>query len=89
MFFFHSQMQDRNPLAHVYFNTERNNLDGTIPDELSNLEDLEFLGMENGNLVGRIPTSIESLTKLYFIDLDFNNLTGEIAEQVLFLYLSL
>jgi hypothetical protein len=58
------------------FCLEANNLDGTIPSEISNLEKLEFLGMENGRLVGQIPSSISNLQKLFFIDLDFNNLTG-------------
>lgn len=56
---------------------EGNNLDGTIPREISSLKDLEFLGMERGNLMGQIPSSLSSLTKLFFLDLDFNSLSGK------------
>ncbi len=56
---------------------EGNNLDGTIPREISSLKDLEFLGMERGNLMGQIPSSLSNLTKLFFLDLDFNSLTGK------------
>jgi len=57
---------------------EENNLQGTIPHEISELKELEFWGMERGKLTGQIPTSIASLTNLFFIDLDYNELTGKI-----------
>ena len=62
---------------------EQNNLIGTIPHEISNLEDLGLLGMERGGLTGLIPSTLGLLENLYFLDLDFNQLTGSIPYELL------
>ena len=62
---------------------EQNNLIGTIPHEISNLEDLGLLGMERGGLTGLIPSTLGLLENLYFLDLDFNQLTGYIPYELL------
>ncbi len=55
---------------------------GTIPSELSKLEDLEYLTMFNNTIVGQIPPEIGKLTKLQILDLYSNFLSGEIPEEL-------
>lgn len=61
---------------------ESNNVGGTVPYELEQLNDLEILSLEQGGVSSTIPTNIGSLDKLRILDLDFNMLTGSIPEQI-------
>ena len=62
---------------------EENNLEGTIPSEISLLSELIIWGMERGHLTSTIPTEIGRLTNLIFIDLDYNDLTGTLSSELL------
>ena len=57
---------------------EDNNLGGVIPNEISLLSDLTFLGLEKGAISGGIPADISFLSNLEELDLDFNALSGQI-----------
>ena len=59
---------------------ENNNLEGSIPSEISSLTQLESWAMEQGRLQSTIPASIFQLTNLLLLDLDFNFLTGKVTE---------
>jgi gliding motility-associated-like protein len=59
-----------------------NNLTGTLPEELGNLESLEVLDLFNGNLTGTIPTSLTRLTNLKNLNLGSHDLTGPIPEDI-------
>jgi len=61
---------------------EANNLVGTIPSELGNLNDLEILSLEQGDLSLTIPDALGSLSSLRILDLDFNKITGTIPEAI-------
>lgn len=56
------------------------NLQGSIPEILSHLEDLQGLILETNNLEGSIPQSILDMEKLIFLDLSSNALTGTIPD---------
>ena len=59
-----------------------NNLVGSLPASISNLQDLEFLGLTGNLLGGEIPSSLGQLTKLKTLWLTFNNLEGQIPAQL-------
>ena len=59
-----------------------NNLNGTIPPEISKLTELIDLGLVNNMLEGNIPGSIGALIKLESLRLAFNNLSGAIPAEI-------
>jgi hypothetical protein len=58
--------------------TTRNNLSGSLPDELGRLSVLRF--PKNG-VAGTIPSSIYELRKLTSLDMGFNKLNGQLPEN--------
>jgi len=61
---------------------ESNNVGGSLPTELAQLNDLEVISLEQGTLASTIPAQLGSLSNLRIIDLDFNMLTGRIPESI-------
>jgi len=61
---------------------ENNNMEGTIPSEISSLIYLEIWAMEQGRLRSTIPSTISSLANLLLLDLDFNLLTGTLPSEL-------
>ena len=59
-----------------------NQLSGSIPPELGDLANLEFLGLRENNLSGGIPAELGSLANLEGLDLDNNQLTGSIPPEL-------
>ncbi|OUM56380.1 hypothetical protein PIROE2DRAFT_19031, partial [Piromyces sp. E2] len=57
-------------------------ISGSIPPEIGNLPELNYLNLRNNKLTGSIPPEIGKLTKLETIDLGFNNLTGTIPPEI-------
>tara|TARA_B100001250_G_scaffold281805_1_gene244062 strand:+ start:3033 stop:5291 length:2259 start_codon:yes stop_codon:yes gene_type:complete len=55
-----------------------NNLKGSIPEELSLLNDLTDLDLSNNSLSGGIPDSLKDLTNLTWLSLYNNQLSGEL-----------
>jgi len=78
------------------FIKDKNNLNGTIPPELGNLNGLRELRLRsnngltndnppdtlNGGLRGSIPAELSNLTNLAFLDLRGNQLTGTIPPEL-------
>jgi len=60
------------------YNTTGNNLTGSIPQELGNLNHLTNLSLSTNKLSGGIPIELNNLTNLAYLRLDGNNLTGSI-----------
>ena len=58
-----------------------NNLNGTVPSELSAMESLEVLRLHTGGLHGTIPASIGHLGRLERLSFSGNDLTGTIPES--------
>ena len=63
-------------------NLEYNDLKGTIPTEIGNLQWLEKLSLAFNDLTGTIPTEIGNLQALEGLDLDSNDLTGTIPTEI-------
>ena len=63
-------------------NALRNSLDGSIPNTLGNLTNLESITLSDNNLSGAIPAELGNLTNLESITLSDNNLSGAIPAEL-------
>ncbi len=63
-------------------NLSTNRLDGSLPPELAELDQLERLYMESSNLSGVIPREFGRLTRLQSLDLGSNKLTGPVPHEI-------
>ena len=59
-----------------------NQLSGTIPAELGNLSNLQWLSLEGNQLTGSIPPELENLSNITDILLQSNYLTGSIPSSL-------
>tara|TARA_Y100000591_G_scaffold317476_1_gene327229 strand:+ start:784 stop:1110 length:327 start_codon:yes stop_codon:yes gene_type:complete len=59
-----------------------NQLTGSIPPEIGNLNDLTSLYLRNNQLTGSIPSEISNLINLNTLFLSSNNLTGLIPNNI-------
>ncbi|XP_028119482.1 receptor-like protein EIX2 [Camellia sinensis] len=66
----------------VNMDLSRNNLTGTIPEELSLLSGLLGLNLSHNNLTGSIPKKIGGLKLLESLDFSNNQLSGTIPESM-------
>ena len=57
-------------------------LSGTIPAELANLTELNWLGLSGNRLTGSIPPQLGNLSKLHDLSLGENRLTGSIPKEL-------
>ncbi len=60
----------------------KNNLTGSLPPELGDLEELTHLILYDNQLTGRIPPEVGQLKKLTFLDLAGNQLSGPIPLEL-------
>ncbi|CAN6678527.1 unnamed protein product [Malus baccata var. baccata] len=60
----------------------RNMLFGEIPEELTNLINLQTLNLSDNLLTGRIPSKIGDMRALESLDLSVNQLSGEISPSI-------
>ena len=61
---------------------DNNNLSGNIPDDICNLDALQYLYLNNNNLSGEIPANIGNLAALYRLYLSENNLSGKLPASL-------
>eukprot|EP00984_Skeletonema_dohrnii_P031029 scaffold23040_cov73-Skeletonema_dohrnii-CCMP3373.AAC.1 len=59
-----------------------NQLSGSIPTELGELDSLEYLGLFRNQLTGGIPTELGELGSLEYLGLFRNQLTGGIPTEL-------
>ncbi len=59
-----------------------NNLNGELPNSISNLTELKILELSFNKISGTLPASIGNLDKLETLALNGNNLTGEIPSNL-------
>ena len=57
-------------------------MNGTIPDELGNLDNLYYLSLFRNDLTGEIPAELSNLSNLETLDIEHNELTGEIPAEL-------
>jgi len=60
-----------------------NDLTGSIPPELGNLDSLEDLSLSSNDLTGSIPDELGNLDSLTYLTLSSNNLTGSIPPELI------
>ncbi|XP_057737394.1 MDIS1-interacting receptor like kinase 2-like [Arachis stenosperma] len=60
----------------------RNNLTGTIPQNIGILSKLQFLDLSTNSLNGTLPLSIANLTKVYGLDVSTNKITGTLDPRL-------
>ncbi|KAA3456026.1 putative leucine-rich repeat receptor-like protein kinase isoform X4 [Gossypium australe] len=61
---------------------DNNQLQGSIPQDIENLENLNLLSLTNNNFIGHIPLALCHLTKLEYILLSQNRLSGSIPSCI-------
>ena len=59
-----------------------NNLTGTLPASLNNLNELSYLDLTGNVLSGKIPASVCDLTKLTYLDLSSNYFTSALPSSI-------
>ena len=59
-----------------------NELSGSIPTELGNLTNLEWLDLSKKKLSGEIPASLGNLTNLQVLRLNYGTLSGSIPVEL-------
>ena len=57
-------------------------IQGTIPDEIEQLESMRWFSSERGELTGPIPSTIGNLQSLLLLDMDFNELSGPLPDSM-------
>jgi len=73
--------QDEQRFNVVIVNLEENNLTGSLPDTIGDLDYADFIHFENNNLSGNIPPSIGNLHAL-ILNLSNNKLEGSIPDSI-------
>lgn len=68
----------------IALNVSHNNLTGSIPEQLGNLQMLESLYLNDNQLVGEIPNMIGALLSLLVCNLSNNNLVGMVPDTPVF-----
>ncbi len=63
-------------------NLYSNNLAGTIPPEIGNLDSLKTINLSNNQLSGSIPPEIGNLASLQYLYLNSNQLSGAIPTEI-------
>jgi hypothetical protein len=80
-----SHMQAHNCVNNLFprcVTSDKNNMDGSIPEEIAGLDSLVELGLDKNALTGSIPLAIGKLPQLQFLDLDENKLSGTIPDEL-------
>ena len=60
----------------TWLRLRRNNLTGSIPDEVGNLSAMERLDLRENSLTGPIPSTVQQLSNLIVLFLRVNSLSG-------------
>lgn len=61
---------------------DHNNLSGSLPAEIGNLNQLDWLSVSNNQLSGRLPATIGNLTGISHLYLDHNSFNGALPDSL-------
>lgn len=61
---------------------DQNNLNGSLPAEIGNLTQLDWLSVSNNQLSGALPATIGNLTSLSHVYLDHNSFSGALQDSL-------
>lgn len=64
----------------IYLN--HNNLSGSIPNDIVNLQKIEKIYLQGNNIYDQIPVSIYSMESLTELALDYNYINGQLSEDI-------
>ncbi|KAG2690917.1 hypothetical protein I3760_09G212400 [Carya illinoinensis] len=67
----------------IVIDVSYNNLVGTIPEEIGQINSLRVLNLSHNAFTGQIPPSLRKLSYLISLDLSSNKLTGKIPENLI------
>ncbi|KAG7965132.1 hypothetical protein I3843_09G208700 [Carya illinoinensis] len=67
----------------IVIDVSYNNLEGTIPQEIGQINSLRVLNLSHNALTGQIQPSLGKLSPLISLDLSSNKLTGKIPENLI------
>ncbi|CAO2191599.1 unnamed protein product [Urochloa humidicola] len=62
----------------MYIDLSKNNFEGIIPKEISDLKILKQLNLSRNSFTGEIPPQVANMLQLESLDLSYNQLLGEI-----------
>ncbi|CAH8391494.1 unnamed protein product [Eruca vesicaria subsp. sativa] len=65
----------------VYLNLRFNKLNGTLPESLGTLRNLQTLDLSTNSFSGSLPSSVGNMSSLKKLDISFNAMNGTIAES--------
>ena len=60
----------------------KNNLKGSLPPSIGNLQNLAFLYLDNNLLGGTVPAELGNLSRLNYLTLSYNKLSGSIPPEL-------
>ena len=60
-----------------------NNLEGSLPWQISKLKYLTYLDLSKNHFDGHLPSELKELNKIWYIDLSNNNFSGELPLDVI------
>ncbi|CAH8347653.1 unnamed protein product [Eruca vesicaria subsp. sativa] len=66
----------------VYLNLNHNHLNGTLPESLGTLRNLQILDLSLNSFTGSIPSSVGNMVSLKKLDLSYNSMDGEIDSSL-------
>uniref|UniRef100_A0A0E0IUH5 Receptor kinase-like protein Xa21 n=1 Tax=Oryza nivara TaxID=4536 RepID=A0A0E0IUH5_ORYNI len=66
----------------IQLNVNDNTISGSIPDDISNLKNLQYFDLSKNSFTGSLPSSLGNLTELNYMNLESNSFSGRIPSTL-------